>query len=289
MFFLTNKGKGLIFSFLMVLLAVGAASAQTFNGPGFTISDGGGRVTASCSLVPVTGITSNVLLRSVSLNSVSHTWIGDLEARIYPPAAAAPPSITNSFVLMSPPDSRGCNLSGTYRFIDSAAQSIDAASTGCTSAQNIAAGDYRTSTYGGGTANGPLTSLSTSVGSLTPAQANGNWRVCVFDFATPDGGAVGSTTLDFAVVTAAQASINGRVTSLEGRGITGAKVILTDSAGNSRSVVTNSFGMYSFDEVAVGETYVVTVAHKRYQFQNPTQVLSVSESISGLNFVSTGE
>ena len=289
MFFLTNKGRSLIFSLFTVLLAVGAADAQTFNGPGFTISDGGGRVTASCSLVPVTGITSNVLLRSVSLNSAAHTWIGDLEARIYPPAAAAPPSITNSFVLMSPPDSRGCNLSGTYRFIDSAAQSIDAASTGCTSAQNIAAGDYRTSTYGGGTANGPLTSLSTTVGSLTPAQANGNWRVCVFDFATPDGGSVGSTSLDFAVVTAAQASISGRVTGLEGRGIAGAKVILTDSSGNSRSVVTNSFGMYSFEEVAVGETYVVTVAHKRYQFQNPTQVLSVSENISGLNFVSTGE
>lgn len=273
----------------MVLFAVSAASAQSFNGPGFTITDGGGRVTTSCSLVPVSGITSNVVLRSVSLNSTTHTWLGDIEARIYPPAAAAPPSITNSFVLTSPPDGTPCNFSGNYRFVDTATQSIDAATAGCTSAQNLASGNYRTSSYGGGTASGPVTSLTTSVGSLTAAQANGNWRVCVFDFATPDGGAVGSTNLEFAVITAAQASINGRVTSLEGRGITGAKVILTDSAGNSRTVVTNSFGMYSFEEVAVGETYVVTVAHKRYQFQNPTQVLSVSESISGLNFVSTGE
>jgi len=285
MFFSTNKGRNLVFSFCLIIFTVCAANAQIFNGPGFTIADGGGRTVTSCSIVPVTGITSNVLLRSVSLNTFSHSWIGDLEARIYPPAAAAPPSLTGSFVLMSPPDSRACNTSGNYRFIDSATQSIDAATVGCTTNQIVPAGDYRTNTYGGGTNPGPVTNLTTFFGSLTPAQANGNWSVCVFDFATPDGGTVGGTSLDFAIVTAAQASISGRVVGLEGRGIAGIKIILTDSAGNSRTATTNSFGMYNFDEIEVGGTYVVNAAHKRYQFQNPTQVLSVSENVSGLNFV----
>lgn len=285
--FLTNKGQNRIFSILVLLFTISAAQAQTFNGNGFTIIDGSGRNAASCSTVPVAGLTSDVVISSVSLNGLTHTWLGDTEIRLYKPGAAAPPSTTNSVVLSSPPDGRGCNYNGNYRFTDNAAQSVDAATAGCSSTTNLPAGDYRTSTYGGGTANGPVTSLTTSIGNMTPAQANGNWLVCVFDFATPDGGAVASTAINFTVFTAAQASISGRVTSIEGRGITGAKVVLTDSSGISRTATTNSFGIYSFDEVSVGETYTVTAVHKRYQFQNPTQVLSVSENINGLNFVAT--
>nr|HQU86145.1 hypothetical protein [Pyrinomonadaceae bacterium] len=167
MFFLTNKGRVSIFSFLAVLFTVSAIQAQSFPGSGFTVSDGGGRVAASCSNVNVTGLTNDVVVSSISLNGFTHTWIGDLEIRVYRPADAAPPSTTGSVVLASPPDARGCNFSGNYRFTDNAAQSIDAATTGCTSATNVPAGDYRTSTYGGGTANGPVTSLTTSIGNLT--------------------------------------------------------------------------------------------------------------------------
>lgn len=287
MFILTNKGRFSIFSFLTILFAVSAMQAQSFPGSGFTVVDGGNRTAASCSTVNVTGLTTDVVVSSISFNGFTHSWLGDLELRVYRPADAAPPSATGSVVLASPPDGRSCNFNGNYRFTDNAAQSIDAATVGCASATNLPSGDYRTSTYGGGTSNGPVTSLTTSIGSLTAAQANGAWRVCAFDFGTPDGGAVASTAINFTVFTAASATINGRVNSVEGRGIVGANVILTDSNGNSKTAVTNSFGMYNFDEVEVGGTYTVTVIHKRYQFQNPTQVINVSENVSGLNFIAT--
>lgn len=84
--------------------------------------------------------------------------------------------------------------------------------------------------------------------------------------------------------TAATASISGRAMVSKGRGIGNVSILLTDSSGNTRRTMTNPFGYYSFAEVAVGETYVISAYSKRYQFAQPTQVLSVNENLSGVNF-----
>src|SRR5687768_7480046 len=122
----------------ILLLTISFAYSQggaTYTGPGFTITDGGARVASSCSTVTVSGITAPNTVLAVSLNGVSHTWLGDLEVRVYPPGAAPPPSTAApSGVITSPPDGRSCNLLGNYRFVDSAAQSLDAATVGCADA-----------------------------------------------------------------------------------------------------------------------------------------------------------
>lgn len=281
---LVRKGNKLFFSIFLTALFLSTIQAQIFTGTGFTITDGGGRVTTSCSTVAVSGVTTSVNVRSVSLNGATHSWLGDIEARVYPPAAALPPSTTGTVVIASPPDGRACNFSGNYRFIDSAAQSIDAATVGCADATNVASGDYRTSTYGGGTSPGPVTSLSTTFGALTPAQANGNWLVCVFDFATPDGGAVTSTSLQLTVLSAASVAVGGRITTAKGTGIGKVNVSLTGPSGTVRTALTNPFGYYRFEGVEVGANYIITAASKGYTFDNPTVVHFASEDNDGVNF-----
>ncbi len=81
---------------------------------------------------------------------------------------------------------------------------------------------------------------------------------------------------------AASVQVGGQVLTADGRGVSRARVILTDTNGESRTALTNSFGYFRFDEVEVGQTYVFSVRHKFYQFT--PQVLTVMEEISELNF-----
>lgn len=83
--------------------------------------------------------------------------------------------------------------------------------------------------------------------------------------------------------TAATVSVSGRVLTPAGRSLMNATVLLTDGSGNTRATQTSAFGYYRFDEVEAGQSYILSVRSKRYQF-NP-QVLSVSEDTEQLNFV----
>lgn len=47
---------------------------------------------------------------------------------------------------------------------------------------------------------------------------------------------------------------------------------------------TNPFVYYKFDEVPAGETYIISVNHKKYQFSPSTRVLNVLEDLSDVNF-----
>ena len=82
--------------------------------------------------------------------------------------------------------------------------------------------------------------------------------------------------------TAASVSVSGRVLTDIGRGLTNASVVLTDKDGNTRTARTSSFGYYRFADVAAGETYILNVRSKRYQFL--PQVVSVTEDLTELNF-----
>ncbi len=102
----------------------------------------------------------------------------------------------------------------------------------------------------------------------------------------------GLTSLSpFAVVngfgpTAASASIRGRVSSKGGRGIMNVSMTLTNTTTDeikfSRST---SFGYFSFRDLEVGNTYVLTLSSKRYSFANPTRVISLAEDLTDVDFV----
>jgi hypothetical protein len=108
-----------------------------------------------------------------------------------------------------------------------------------------------------------------------------------YNFAVTASDGTNSSVANYALVvlpapTAAAVSISGRVLSSDGMSLSKAIVSLTDSSGNSRRALSSSFGYYRFEDVAVGEVYVLSVASKGRQFS--PQVVSVGEEIDGLDF-----
>jgi len=67
-------------------------------------------------------------------------------------------------------------------------------------------------------------------------------------------------------VVAANVAVSGRVVDSSGVAIPRTTVSLTGSNGVTRTATTNSFGYYRFDDVHVGETYVLDARRKGYIF-----------------------
>lgn len=87
--------------------------------------------------------------------------------------------------------------------------------------------------------------------------------------------------------TAANVPVGGRVLTAQGMPIARANVSLTDNMGNSQTAMSNHFGYYSFENVAAGRTYTLTVNSKRYRV-NPV-FITVGDEITGLDLVALPE
>jgi hypothetical protein len=61
-----------------------------------------------------------------------------------------------------------------------------------------------------------------------------------------------------------------------------AVVQLVDSNGNIRTSRTSTFGYYRFFEIEAGQTVIVSVTSKRYQFM--PQTISLLESLTDVDF-----
>lgn len=86
--------------------------------------------------------------------------------------------------------------------------------------------------------------------------------------------------------TAAGASISGRVTTADGRGVMNAAIVVTgNSLQQPKTVKTSSLGYYSIDGLQAGETYVVTINSKRYTFSVPSRVISLGDNVGDVDFV----
>ena len=92
-----------------------------------------------------------------------------------------------------------------------------------------------------------------------------------------------------AAATAAGVIVGGRVTNVDGRGLDKVMIIMTDGNGEVRYALTNPFGYYRFADVPAGETYIFTAVSKRYQFTQPTQILSVTGQFEDLNFTAMAQ
>jgi hypothetical protein len=98
--------------------------------------------------------------------------------------------------------------------------------------------------------------------------------------ANPSGG-----TFRVTGPTAAGVGVGGRVTTLQGNGISWAVVSLTDATGAVRTTMTNESGYYRFEEVEAGGTYVIGVRAKRYSFNQAAQVKSINDEATDVNFI----
>jgi len=61
-----------------------------------------------------------------------------------------------------------------------------------------------------------------------------------------------------------------------------ATVYLTDQNGSARTAKTNSFGYYQFEGIEVGQTLIVNVFHKQYQFAS--KVVTLNDTVENLDF-----
>lgn len=88
--------------------------------------------------------------------------------------------------------------------------------------------------------------------------------------------------------TAANAAISGRI-SAAGSGISGVNVSLTTQSGAVHQVKTSAFGYYKFSDLAVGQTYLLSVAAKKYTFANPNRIINLQNDFTDADFVADGD
>ncbi|MET0753818.1 MAG: carboxypeptidase regulatory-like domain-containing protein, partial [Pyrinomonadaceae bacterium] len=82
---------------------------------------------------------------------------------------------------------------------------------------------------------------------------------------------------------AAAISVGGQLLTSTGEPVSKAKVFLTATNGAVRTATSNAFGYYRFDNVSIGETYIVSVSSKRYTFT--PMAISPTDSLNELNLI----
>ena len=85
-------------------------------------------------------------------------------------------------------------------------------------------------------------------------------------------------------VTAAPAKITGRILTADGSGIAKVSVTMTNSSGLLRTALSSSFGYFSFDDVPVGDVYILSVSVKQFQFSENVRVIFVMQD-TDINFI----
>lgn len=178
-----------------------AGPTVTVNGS-FAIPDDSEFVGVTIEL-PITGTLHSIADVTISI-TLDHTWIGDLEVTLEAPDNAARLKLVGRAGLRSSGSvGQSSNLDGAYTFDDFAAGDLWATIAVLGNDDDLPAGTYRTTTSsrlaaGGGvqsSSGGCSTYLSGAFGGLTPQQADGTWRLKLFDRAPGDLGTVMSVTL----------------------------------------------------------------------------------------------
>ncbi len=83
--------------------------------------------------------------------------------------------------------------------------------------------------------------------------------------------------------TAAPSMVSGRVLNSQRRGVANARVMLTNSSGQTFAVRTNSFGYYKFSDIESGQTVIISVFAKQYTYT--PRVLNISAELDGMDFM----
>lgn len=83
--------------------------------------------------------------------------------------------------------------------------------------------------------------------------------------------------------TAAAVNLSGRVLTAAGRGLRNAQVTVTQADGSTRTVLTGTSGRYSFTDLEAGQTVILSVRSKQYQFM--PQVVFLNDDLNEIDFV----
>jgi CSLREA domain-containing protein len=106
-----------------------------------------------------------------------------------------------------------------------------------------------------------------------------------------DGNADGTAIVDIGaferqmITTAANVSVGGKVTDAFGKAISRTTVTIRNaSTGETKTAYTGSFGYYRFENLPVGDFYVVSVSHRRYAFSQNSQIIVLNDAAENVNF-----
>ncbi len=113
-------------------------------------------------------------------------------------------------------------------------------------------------------------------GPLTPSGDNRGTSHIVFCFEQPLNPSAGGS------------NVGGRVTRADGMGLGNVSVVLQNPlTGERRTALSSPFGYYYFEDVPTGESYVVSVASRNYSFLVSSRVITLFDSVSGIDFVAS--
>lgn len=86
--------------------------------------------------------------------------------------------------------------------------------------------------------------------------------------------------------TAALVSVSGRVTNASGAGIQGVRMTLVDSQGNISQTTSSPLGYYTFTDIEVGQSIVVSANSNRHNFDPASILINLTAEVTDANFVS---
>lgn len=123
-----------------------------------------------------------------------------------------------------------------------------------------------------------------SVNNIPPGPNGGSVTITV-----PEASDITCTFLNLRLDTsAAPASIQGRVSTAEGRAISGAYITVANATtGETFRAVSNSFGYYRITDLPVSEFYIMTVNHKRYLFLDASRSFTLDEDMFSADFTAS--
>ena len=274
-----------------------AVNTGTFaNGWTLTITTGGvftnsnaisipdsGTATPYPSTNAVAGFTGNITKVSVRLNSLSHTFPDDIGVLLVGP--------TGTKVRLTTDNGGGVNVVNIdLLFDDTSANALpDNAGMPSTSYQPTQGVLFNGAQHPANfPAPAPVNPYSNVLSAFNGSNPNGTWSLYVDDDAGGDVGSIANgwtLTIEAAAPTAAESTISGRAINASGRGLGNVRVMLYGgSLPHPIYTQTNPFGYYRFENITVGQTYVMSVSSKRYSFTDPVRVINLSDDLFELDF-----
>ena len=236
------------------------------------------------STVGAAGFTGNITKVTVRLNSLSHTFPDDIGVLLVGPTGTA--------VRLTTDNGGGADIVNIdLLFDDTSANALPdntvILSTSYQPTQGVLFNGPQHPTNFPLPA--PVNPYSNVLSAFNASNPNGTWSLYVDDDAGGDVGSIANgwtLTIEAAAPTAAESTISGRAVSAAGRGIGNVRVLLY--GGNLPHPIytqTNPFGYYRFENITVGQTYVMSVSSKRYSFTDPVRVINLSDDLFELDFL----
>jgi subtilisin-like proprotein convertase family protein len=169
-------------------LTVLPASAVSFTGTGagFNIPDNNATGASSTIVVPDSFSITDI---TVTLNNLTHAYIGDLIATLTHVDTGTTVSLFNRIGRVSSGTGDGSNFNGTYSFNDAFTGNIWTVADSGEDDFDIPSGNY----FPTGADSSTLVPMLTSLGG---SQTAGDWRLTISDNGLSDTGSLGSWTLN---------------------------------------------------------------------------------------------